>query len=76
MYILKEASLSKQLTIKADSSKNQKFIEKTIKDYKLSKEKGDYTFENNVFILFNTNKYNFTDIRNDAFRNKVEYEEI
>lgn len=76
MYILNEATLSKKLIIKADSSKNQKFIEKVIKEYKLSADKGDYIFKNNVFTLFNTNQYNFTDIRNDAYKSKVEYEEI
>ena len=66
---------SKKLIIIANSPKNKKFVEKSIKDYKLTLTKGDYIYENGLFTLFNTGQYNFTDIRNDAFRSNVEYEE-
>lgn len=74
MYLIKEAS--KKLIIKATTSKIEKFIEKVIKEYKLSESKGDYSYKNKLFTLHNTNQYNFTDIRNDAHKAGIEYEEI
>jgi len=75
MAIVKEAK-SKKLTVKIDSSKIDKFVTNIIKDYKLTSSKGDYTYDQKTFVLYNTNQYNFTDIRNDLFRKGIEYEEV
>ncbi len=74
MIIVRE-SKSTKLIIKLDS-KIRKFVERIIKDYKLTASKGDYKLTDDEFILFNTNQYNFTDIRNEAFQKKIPYEEI
>ena len=75
MTIVKEAK-SKKLIIKTDTPKTSKYVENIIKDYKLTASKGDYTYDGKIFILFNTNQYNFTDIRNETYQKGFEYEEI
>jgi hypothetical protein len=75
MAIVKEVKVRK-LTVKIDSSKIDKFVTNIIKDYKLTSSKGDYTYDQKTFVLFNTNQYNFTDIRNEIFRKKIDYEEL
>lgn len=75
MTIVKEAK-SKKLTVKIDSPKTDKFVSNIIKDYKLTSSKGDYTYDQKTFILYNTNQYNFTDIRNAFFYKGIKYEEL
>ena len=75
MTIVKEIK-SKKLTVKIDSPKIDKFISNIIKDYKLTSSKGDYTYDRKTFVVFNTNQYTFTDIRNDIYQKGIKYEEI
>jgi len=75
MTIVKEAK-SKKLTVKIDSPKIDKFVSNIIKDYKLTSTKGDYTYDQKTFVLFNTNQYTFTDIRNDIYQKGIKYEEV
>ena len=75
MTIVKEVK-SKKLTVNIDSPKVDKFVSNLIKDYKLTFSNGDYTYDQKIFVLYNTNQYNFTDIRNDIYRKGIKYEEI
>lgn len=74
MTIIKEVK-SKKLTVNIDSPKVDKFVSNLIKDYKLTSSKGDYFYDQKTFVLFNTNQYNFTDIRNELFHKGIKYEE-
>lgn len=67
---------SRKLIVNIDLSKTEKFIVEIVKDYDLKLSKGDYTYDQKIFVLYNTNQYNFTDIRNDIYRKGIKYEEI
>ena len=66
-------TLSEKLIIHNKNNKVDFFIKSIIKDYKLTALKGDYTYDGETFTLFNTNQYNFTDIRNETYRKGFEY---
>jgi len=55
------------------SSVAVRFTKSIIKDYKLTDSKGDYMYDGETFTLFNTNQYNFTDIRNTTYQKGFEY---
>jgi hypothetical protein len=65
--------LSEKLITHNKNNKVDFFVKSIIKDYKLAATKGDYTYDGKVFTLFNTNQYNFTDIRNETYRKGFEY---
>mgnify|MGYP007124367310 CR=1 FL=1 len=67
---------SEKIIIKITSKKIEKFVFDIIKDFKLSSDKSDYKINEKTFELYNTNQYNFTDIRNEIFREKIDYEEL
>lgn len=66
---------SEKITIAINSIKIKKFIEQIIKDYKLMLNV-DYTYDEKIFTLFNTNQYRFTDIRNEVFHKNFDYQEF
>lgn len=66
-------ALSEKLIIHIKNNKVDFFVKSIIKDYKLTDSKGDYMYDGETFTLFNTNQYNFTDIRNETYRKGFEY---
>lgn len=66
-------ALSEKLIIHNKNNKVDFFIKSIIRDYKLTTLKGDYTYDGETFTLFNTNQYNFTDIRNETYLKGFEY---
>lgn len=40
---------------------------------KLIVSKGECVYDGKVFVLFNTNQYKFTDIRNETYQKSFEY---
>ena len=67
---------SEKIIIEITSKQIEKFVFNIIKDFKLSSDKSDYKINEKTFELYNTNQYNFTDIRNEIFRKKIDYEEL
>lgn len=65
-----------KLEIEIKNKKIQRFVEKIIKENELKKDNGDYIYNESKFTLFNTNQYKFTEIRNEIFHKKINYEEF
>lgn len=73
MTIIKEVKM-KNLVIYIESKKDEKFIDKLIKEYDLKPYNFDY--KKDKFILQNFNNYIISDIRNDCFQKQIKYDDI
>ena len=62
------------LRIPTTCKKAKKFAEAVIKNYSLTT--GDYEYTGEMLTIYDTNHYVYTDIRNEAYSHKLEYEEF
>ena len=65
---------SEKIVVELKNKKEESFVKSLIKDYKLKDL--DFSLSESCFTLFNTNQYNFTDIRNEIFKKNFSYEEF